>query len=80
MACPSVRRLSFKYLRKTGADMLRKLSDKDTSETYLAHAERSMARHYSNPDYAKVDIALATLRSNLEPMFSVIKKSKAKAA
>jgi len=42
--------LSFKYLRKTGATMIRSIDGIEVSETYLAHADKGIARFYSIPD------------------------------
>ena len=64
-----VTKLGFKHLRKTGADMIRKIAGLEVSETYLAHSEKSLARFYSNPDYAKVAAALAKMREELAAMF-----------
>lgn len=58
--------LSFKYLRKTGADMIRQIGGIEVSEMYLAHVEpRTMSRHYSNRPWHQLDESLVTLRGHL---------------
>lgn len=65
----AVTRLPFKYLRKTGATMIRSIGGIEVSEQYLSHAETSMARWYSVPDEGRLAEALAELRLRLAPMF-----------
>lgn len=64
-----VRRMSFKYLRKTGATMIRSIAGIEVSEQYLAHAETSTAKWYSVPEPERLTAALGVLRERLTPMF-----------
>jgi len=69
--CPTVHHLSFKYLRKTGSDMVRSLSDLETSQAFLAHSGQSVAeRHYNNRDFARLNKAMLAMFKALEPMFN----------
>lgn len=67
----NVRPLTFRYLRKTGADMVRKLSDRDTSEAMLAHSNEGVSKFYTNHDWEKLADALRLLREQLDPLFHV---------
>lgn len=69
VARAGVRLLGFRFLRKTAADMVRKLSDRDTSEAMLAHANDGMAAHYTNHDWGKLTDALKKLYEQLQPIF-----------
>lgn len=64
---PEERKLSFKYLRKTAADMVLRLSDEPTQQLMLAHARRSMAaKHYTGKaDFSKLSQTLARVRTEL---------------
>ncbi len=64
-----VTKLGFKYLRKTGADMIRKIGGLEVSEAYLAHSERTLARVYSNRDFDKLGVALRTMEAELATVF-----------
>jgi integrase len=64
-----IQKLSFKYLRKTGADIVRKIAGRDISEAYLSHADQTMARAYTNTDFAAVADAVTKMREQLAPMF-----------
>jgi integrase len=66
-----VRPLTFRFLRKTAADMVRKLSDRDTSEAMLAHSNEGVAKFYTNHDWEKLANALKLLRQQLQPMFNL---------
>jgi integrase len=71
-----VRPLSFKYLRKTGSDLVRKAAGLEASQVYLAHAGKSVAeRHYNNADFEKVAVGLRKLREYLQPMFDAAAKA-----
>jgi hypothetical protein len=63
--------VTFRYLRKTAADMVRKLSDRDTSEAMLSHSNDGMAKAYTNHDWQKLAVALRGLHRQLEPVLSV---------
>src|SRR5439155_9845176 len=63
-----IRRLSFKYLRKTGADMIRRIAGKEVAEIYLAHQDMTMARAYTNPDFKRLAKALRKMREQLVPV------------
>ena len=62
-----VNALGFKHLRKTGADIIRKIASVEVSESYLAHSEKTLARVYSNPDFDKLADALAEMETKLAP-------------
>ncbi len=65
-----VRVLGFKYLRKTASQLIRNASDKDTSEAFLAHSDKTMGRAYNNANMKKLSKALRKVRVQLEPMFA----------
>lgn len=65
----AVLKLSFKYLRKTGSNLLRKIAGRDVAETYLAHTDRTMGKVYHNPDFKRLSHSLRRLRRRLQPMF-----------
>jgi hypothetical protein len=68
--CPTVRPLSFKFLRKTASQIIRDLSDLETSQAFLAHTGQSVAeRHYNNRSFEKVTSALLQMRLHLAKMF-----------
>jgi hypothetical protein len=69
-----VQPLTFRYLRKTAADMVRKLSDKDTSEAMLSHSNGGVVKVYSNHDWAKLEAALRGLHQQLLPALVVADK------
>lgn len=69
----SVRPLGFKYLRKTASNLIRKIGGKDTAETFLAHTESGMGKHYHNPDFKRVGRSIRKLRLRLEPMLKMKK-------
>lgn len=61
---PKERRLTFKYLRKTIADLVLRHSDPATQQLMLAHARKSMAaRHYTGKaDFSKLSRTLRRVR------------------
>ncbi len=66
------RTLSFKYLRKTGADLIRRIDGVEVSEMYLAHVEpRTMSRPYTNRSWKQLDAALAKLRCQFENIWKI---------
>ncbi|MBT3201487.1 MAG: hypothetical protein HN350_16420 [Phycisphaerales bacterium] len=65
-----VTKLGFRYLRKTGADMIRKIGGLEVSEAYLAHSEKTLARVYSNRDFDKLADALGTMETKLAAVFA----------
>jgi hypothetical protein len=64
-----IRNLSFKILRKTGSDFVRQVSDRDTAEVFLAHADPTMGKFYHRPDFKKLAKALRKVRRVLAPVF-----------
>lgn len=66
-----VSRLGFKHLRKTGADMIRKIDGLESSEAYLAHSEKTLARVYSNRDFDRLAVALRTMEEQLKETFAL---------
>jgi hypothetical protein len=63
-----VRRLSFKYLRKTGGNLVRRLSGRERADVFLAHADPTMARPYTNKDFKALAKTLDKLRQQLVPV------------
>lgn len=54
-----IRYLPIKTIRKTGATMIKNVTDLETSQRYLCHSLKSMAeRHYLATDWDKLDNAL----------------------
>jgi hypothetical protein len=71
-----VRKLSFKYLRKTGAKMISDIAGKEIGKVYLAHSKKEMIdRHYVPEDYSKLADALKTMREKLQPLFETVPSS-----
>ena len=70
---PAFRRLSFNKLRKTGANIVRKLSDGETAGILLCHgkpvASDDQAEAYTDRPFHKVFAAQAKAREFLQPMF-----------
>jgi integrase len=66
-----VTKLGFRYLRKTGADMIRKIGGLEVSEAYLAHSEKTLARFYSNRDFDKLADALGIMETKLAAVFAL---------
>jgi integrase len=65
-----VRPLSFKFLRKTAAWLCRTLSDTDTAEMLLSHADKGVIKFYAARDWdGKLADALRSMRQKLQPMF-----------
>lgn len=64
---PKERRLTFKYLRKTIADLVLRHSDPATQQLMLAHARKSMAaRHYAGKtDFTKLSRTLRRIRRDV---------------
>ena len=65
-----VAKLGFRFLRKTGADMIRKIGGLEVSEAYLAHSEKTLARVYSNRDFDKLADALGIMEAELATVFT----------
>lgn len=62
--------LSFKYLRKTGGDCMKRLDGIEVSEMYLAHVEmQRMSRHYTNRDWDRMNASLREMREIFRPMW-----------
>jgi integrase len=62
--------LGFKFLRKTGADRIKKLGGLEVSEMYLSHAEANgMNRHYANRNWTQMHGCLELLREQLKPLW-----------
>lgn len=64
-----VRTLGFKFLRKTGSDLVRRVGGVEMAEAFLSHAERSVSRVYNNRDWERLDECLGQVRVMLDPMF-----------
>jgi integrase len=63
-----VRKLGFKYLRKTGSNLIRRIGGKDCAEVYLAHADKTLSRVYNNRDFKSLSKAIRTMRRQLVPV------------
>ena len=62
----------FKHLRKTGAQLIREISDGETASIYLAHSDVSkndLLEVYSDRDFSKLDAALLEARKRLSSVF-----------
>lgn len=66
-----VRPLTFRYLRKTAANMVRQVADRDASEAMLSHSNEGMAKAYTNHDWDKLASALRDLHTRLLPVLTV---------
>ena len=65
-----VQPLSFKYLRKTGADLIKEIAGSEIAQLYLSHSKTTIAdKHYINPDFPKLFDALQKMRKRLSLMF-----------
>ncbi len=66
--------LPFKFLRKTGAQMVRQVSDGEVAGVFLSHgqpvASDDLADKYSNRPFDKVAAALHAVHEQLRPMFA----------
>lgn len=72
---PSFRFLSFKYLRKTAAQMIQALSNHYVASVFLFHGKRAadgQLTAYTNADYQLVFDAQAKMRIQLQPIFEAI--------
>ncbi len=71
VALPKSRRLSFKYLRKSGAKLIRDACGDDVAQMYLSQADsKGVLKHYASRDWSKLSTALIDLRRQLAPMFA----------
>ncbi|MFZ2874985.1 MAG: hypothetical protein WAZ94_10955 [Phycisphaerales bacterium] len=59
------RRLGFRFLRKTGADAIKRLGTLEESEMYLAHAEPGINKAYANRNWGRMWECLRQLRLQL---------------
>jgi hypothetical protein len=59
------RRLGFRFLRKTGADAIKRLATLEESEMYLAHAEPGINKAYANRNWSRMWECLRQLRQQL---------------
>lgn len=59
------RRLGFRFLRKTGADAIKRLGGLDLSEMFLSHQEPGLNKHYANRDWPKLWTCLQELRDQM---------------
>jgi len=59
------RRLGFRFLRKTGADAIKRLGTLEESEMYLAHAEPGINKAYANRNWGRMWGCLRQLRLQL---------------
>lgn len=65
-------KLSFKHLRKTGANMIKKIAGRTISHVYLSDIDNTTGgKHYTNDDFDKLAEALDIMRIQLQPMFDV---------
>lgn len=73
---PAFRRLSFKHLRKTSAQLVRNVADGETAGVFLCHGRpvRSddLLDAYTNRDFSRVHAALAKVHEQLRPMFATV--------
>ena len=61
---------SYKSLRKTGSDMIRKVAGLEISQVYLSHTPKTLAeKSYTNPHFEKLAAYLELVREQLQPMF-----------
>jgi hypothetical protein len=71
---PVFRRRPFKYLRKTGGQLVRNHSDGEVSRVFLCHGNAvvsdDLADVYTNRPFDKVAKALALVHLDLAPMFA----------
>jgi len=66
---------SFKYLRKTGSQMVRDLAGKEFSEAYLAHTDKTIGKHYNDfNQWDRLGDTLMEIRKRLQPMFDAAPK------
>ncbi|MGN6726114.1 MAG: hypothetical protein ACTHLZ_09365 [Tepidisphaeraceae bacterium] len=67
--------LSFKFLRKTAAQLVRNVSDGEVAGVFLSHgkpvASDDLADVYSNRPFDKVAAALDRVHAQLKPMFDI---------
>lgn len=72
---PSFRRLSFKHLRKTAGQMVRRHSDGEIAGVFLCHGQPvksdELSDVYTNRPFDKAAEALAKVREDLQPMFNL---------
>jgi hypothetical protein len=59
------RRLGIRFLRKTGADAIKRLGTLEESEMYLAHAEPGINKAYANRNWGRMWECLRQLRLQL---------------
>jgi integrase len=71
------RRFGFRFLRKTGADAIKRLATLEESEMYLAHAEPGINKAYANRNWGRMWECLRQLRLQLPflgDVFSLARK------
>jgi len=65
--------LSFKYLRKTAADLVRRFSDGEVAGVFMLHGQPvktdKLSDVYTNRPYGKVYDAIRQVEDHLQPMF-----------
>ncbi|GMV25141.1 MAG: hypothetical protein AMXMBFR58_11720 [Phycisphaerae bacterium] len=57
--------LSYRFLRKTGANAIKRLGGLEESEMYLAHQEPGINKHYANRNWPKMWVCLEGYRAEL---------------
>jgi len=57
--------LGFRFMRKTGADAIKRLGGLEESEMYLAHQESGLNKHYANRNWPKLWTCLERFRAQL---------------
>lgn len=72
---PTFRRLSYKWLRKTGTSFVRRLADGEIASLYLSHGEQAttddeLLEIYSSAKWDDLDKALSGFHDQLAPMFN----------
>ncbi|MEX0775117.1 MAG: hypothetical protein WD042_05315 [Phycisphaeraceae bacterium] len=71
---PDFARLPFKHLRKTAAQLVRRMSDGETAGVFLCHGQPvqsdELSDAYTNRDFTKVAKAMERVHDQLAPMFA----------
>jgi integrase len=63
--------LPFKFLRKTGAWLVRKQAGTDVAEMFLSHSDKGMIKNYAGRNWDELADALRAVRLELLPLFEV---------
>lgn len=66
----------YKYLRKTGSQLIRNIGGMELSEAFLAHSDQTTGDHYNAfRNWSKLDAAIMEMRQVLQPMFDAAPKA-----